>query len=79
MTLIHLIFQVFTSASNITTDSKLRKFSNGLLIFGIDGNYKKLITFNKTRLTIYIADLIISEGLPFNIPQEPRFKKVLEL
>ena len=38
-----------------------------------------LITSNDPRLTIAIADLIISEGLPFNLAQKPRFKKVLEL
>ena len=38
-----------------------------------------MITSNNTRLTILIADLIISEGLPFNLSQKPRFKKVLEL
>ena len=40
---------------------------------------KKLITSNDTCLTIAISDLIISEGLPFNLSQKPRFKKVLEL
>ena len=34
---------------------------------------------NKNRLTISIADLINSEGLPFNIYQKTRFKKILEL
>ena len=34
---------------------------------------------NETRLTIAIADLIISEGLSFNISQKTRFKKVLYL
>ena len=38
-----------------------------------------MITSNDTRLTIAIADLIISEGLPFNLAQKPIFKKVLEL
>ena len=37
-----------------------------------------MITSNDTRLTIEIAYLIISEGLPFNLAQKPRFKKVLE-
>ena len=40
---------------------------------------KKLITSNDTRLTIAIADLIISDGLPFNLSQKPIFKKVMEL
>ena len=34
---------------------------------------------NETRLTVAISDIIISEGLSFNISQKPRFKKVLEL
>ena len=37
------------------------------------------MTSNETRLAVAIADLIISEGLSFNISQKPRFKKVLEL
>ena len=37
------------------------------------------MTSNETRLTFAIADLIISEGLSFNISHKPRFKKVLEL
>ena len=69
----------FTSTSNITSEINSRIFSNGSLIFGIDGNSQKLITSNDTRLTIAIADLIISEGIPFNTAQKPRFKKVLEL
>ena len=34
---------------------------------------------NETCLTVAITDLIISEGLSFNISQKPRFKKVLDL
>ena len=37
------------------------------------------MTSNETRLTVAISDLIISEGLSFNISWKPRFKKVLEL
>ena len=69
----------FTSASNLTTESNSRSFSNGSLVCGIDGNSQELITSNKTCLTIVIADIFISEGLPFNISQNPTFKKVLEL
>ena len=38
-----------------------------------------MVTPNKTRCTVEIADLIISEGLSLNIFQKPRFKKVLYL
>ena len=38
-----------------------------------------MMTSNETRLTVAIADLIISEGLSFNLSQRSRFKKVLEL
>ena len=38
-----------------------------------------MMTYNETHLTVAITDLIISEGLHFNIAQEPRFKKVLDL
>ena len=34
---------------------------------------------NEIRLTIAIADLIVSEGLSFNISQKTRFKKALHL
>ena len=37
-----------------------------------------MITSNDTCLTIAIADLIILEGLSFNLAQKSRFKKVLE-
>ena len=67
-----------SSASNILSESNSRSFSNGSLIFGIDGNDQKLITSNDTSLTISIADPIISEGLPFNLSQKEIFKKVLE-
>ena len=38
-----------------------------------------MMTYNETRLTVAIADLIISEGLSFNLYQKPRFNKVLNL
>ena len=44
-----------------------------------DNNTQKTMTSNDTRLTVPIADRIISEGLSFNLSQKPRFKKVLEL
>ena len=44
-----------------------------------DNNTQKMMTSNETRLTVAIADLIIYEGLSFNLSQKPRFKKVLEL
>ena len=42
-----------------------------------DKNTQKMMTSNETCLTVAIADLIISEGLSFNLSQKPRFKKVL--
>ena len=69
----------FSSASNITTESTSRKFSNGSLIFGIDGSFQKNITSNDTSLTIAIADINISEGFSFYLAHKPRFKKVMEL
>ena len=47
--------------------------------FCIYVNYQKSMTSNKTCLTIYIADIIISEGLSFNLAQKPTFEKILEL
>ena len=44
-----------------------------------DKNTQKMMTSNENRLKISVADIIISEGLSFNLFQKPRFKKVLEL
>ena len=44
-----------------------------------DNNTQKMMTSNETHLTFAIADLIISEGLSFNLSQKPRFKKVIDL
>ena len=59
--------------SNPTTPQK------GSIIFMEDNNVQKTMTSNETHITVAIADLIISEGLYFNIYQKPRFKKVLDL
>ena len=37
------------------------------------------MTSNEIRLTVAIADIIISEGLSFNLSHKLRFKKVLDL
>ena len=37
------------------------------------------MTSNDTCITIDIADLIISEGLSFNLSQKSRYKKILNL
>ena len=44
-----------------------------------DNNTDKLVTSNETCLTVAIYDLIISEGLYFNLAQKTRPKKVLDL
>ena len=44
-----------------------------------DNNTQKMMTHNETRLTVSIADLIISEGFYFNLAQKPMFKKILYL
>ena len=44
-----------------------------------DNNTQKMMTSNETRLKVTITDIIISEGLPFNISHKHRFKKVLDL
>ena len=49
------------------------------MFFTGDTNSPKIMTSIETRLTVAIADLIISEGLTFKLFQKPRFKKVLEL
>ena len=45
----------------------------GSICFMGDNNKQNMMTSNETRLTVAIADLIISEGLSFNIYQKPRF------
>ena len=54
--------------SNQTTPQR------GSMVFTEDNNTHKMMTSNETRLTVAIADLIISEGLSFNIFQKPSFK-----
>ena len=44
-----------------------------------DNNTQKMMTYNETRLTVVITNLIIYEVLSFNLSQKPRLKKVLEL
>ena len=44
-----------------------------------DNKTQKMMTSNEARLTVATLDLIISEGLSFNLSQKPRFKKVLDL
>ena len=66
-----------TSASNITSESNSRSYPNGSLVFGNNVSSQKLITSNNTHLPIAISDLIVSEGLPFNLFQEIIFEKVL--
>ena len=42
-------------------------------------NTQKMMTSNETRLTVAISDIIISDGISFNISQKTRFQKVLHL
>ena len=44
-----------------------------------DNNTQKTMSSNESRLIVEIADIIIYEGLSFNLSQKPRFKKVLDL
>ena len=53
--------------------------SNSSLIFGIGGNSQNPITSNETYLTVAIADIIIYDGLSFNIGPKPILEKVMEL
>ena len=60
-------------------ESNQKTPQKGSIFFTGDNNTQKMMTYNETRLTVEIADIIISEGLSFNISQKPWFKKVLEL
>ena len=44
-----------------------------------DHNTQKIMASNETRFIVVIADLIIYEGLFFNIAQKPRFNTVLDM
>ena len=48
-------------------------------VFGGNKNLPKLINHNQAHLTVEIADLIVYEGLSFNIYRKHKFMKVLEL
>ena len=67
---------IFSSASNINTEINSRIVSNGSLIFGIDGNSQRSISYNKTRLTIDIYDIIILDGL-WEILKELSYKLII--
>ena len=45
----------------------------------MDSNSQKPINSNKTRLNVTVHDIIISEGMFFNIDRKPIFRKVLYL
>ena len=64
-----------SSALNIITESNSISFSIGSLIFGIDGNSQKSSTSEDTRINIAIADLIISDGLSFNLYQKKHSRR----
>ena len=40
---------------------------------------QNMMTSNETHLTVEISDIIISEGLSFNVDQKPRFDKLIDL
>ena len=44
-----------------------------------DNDTQNMMTTNETRVIVAISDLIIYEGLSFNLSQKPRFNKVLDL
>ena len=79
MTRTYWIYNPSALHQYITTEINTRINSNGSLIFGTDGNYQKSINTNETRLTFAIAYFIISEGLSFNLAQNPIYKKIMEL
>ena len=81
-------------SSNITAKSDTSSFSTscskspernpknpqkGSIVFMGYNDTQKIMNSNETHLTVAITDLIISEGLSFNLSQKPRFKKVLDL
>ena len=71
----HPLSDFFRQSPEINQTSSQR---DSMFFMG-DNNTQKMMTSNETRLTVAIADIIISEGLSFNLSQKPRFKKVLEL
>ena len=65
--------------TSCSTSSDSNQINNQKVsIFCIDdNNTQKTMTYNDTRLTVAISDIIISEGLYLNLDQKPLFKKVL--
>ena len=47
----------------------------GPLVFFGGNNYHKIMSSNETFIIMSISDLIISEGLSFNLAQKPNFNK----
>ena len=67
-----------TRCSTSSDNNQIRNQKDSIFLMG-DYNKYKMMTSNYTRLTVVISDIIISEGLSFNIHQKPMFKKVLYL
>ena len=63
----------------MSANSKQMKNKQGSSMFFSDMYYQKTNYSNHTCLAVAIADIIIQEGLDFNISQKYRFKKVLDL
>ena len=73
---------IYDSSSTIKSFSQYPEINQttpqkGSFFFTGDNNTQKMMTSTETRLTVAIADLIISEELSFNISQKPRLKKVI--
>ena len=68
-------FSTSSITSYVSNKTNHQKFSN---LFIGDKNSQK-ISSNESCLTVEISDLVIFQGLPFNIAQKPWLRKVLDL
>ena len=69
----------FSTSCSTSSDNNQITPQKVSIFFMDDHNTHRIMTSNETRLTVAIADLIISEGLSFNLAQKSRFKKMFDL
>ena len=60
----------FSTSCNTSPESSKTTNQKGSIIFMGDIKTQNMMTSNETRLTVAISDIIISEGLSFNISQK---------
>ena len=75
----HMIYHPSKKRCSTSPDNNKITPKKGSIFCMGDHNTQKMMTLNKTRITVAIANLIISEGISFSLAQKHKFKKVLDL